>query len=136
MELYSPRRDGCSFLIELYSLRRGIYSFLKAPFLILLCLDTLDLQKYPDNERTQNEFLLGIQSISSSATYLLLAFEMKNLATCWYRAPLFAKNIIKESLKLPESYIPMAFITVGYPLKAVKAPKRKELKEIIYEPSV
>ncbi|MFW9999966.1 MAG: coenzyme F420-0:L-glutamate ligase [Candidatus Hodarchaeota archaeon] len=110
--------------------------FLKAPFLILLCLDEQDLEKYQDIERMQNEFFLGIQSISSSATYLLLAFEIKKLAACWYCAPLFAKKIIKEALKLPKSYIPMAFFTVGYPIKAVKAPNRKKFKEIIFEPSI
>ncbi len=110
--------------------------FLEAPFLILLCLDDKDLQKYKDTERTQNEFILGIQSISSSATYLLLALEMKKLASCWYCAPLFAKKVIKEVLNLPVSYIPMAFFTVGYPLKTVKAPNRKALKEIIFEPNM
>ncbi|MFX0002508.1 MAG: coenzyme F420-0:L-glutamate ligase [Candidatus Hermodarchaeota archaeon] len=108
-------------------------NFLNAPVLILLCLDTLDLEKYPDPERKNNEFILGIQSISSSATYLLLAFEMKKLAACWYCAPLFTQDIIKEILKLPETFIPMAFFTVGYPLKPTKAPKRKSLKEIIFE---
>jgi coenzyme F420-0:L-glutamate ligase/coenzyme F420-1:gamma-L-glutamate ligase len=111
-------------------------NFLNAPVLILLCLDTSDLEKYPDPERTNNEFILGIQSISSSATYLLLAFELKKLAACWYCAPLFAKNIIKEILKLPQTYIPMAFFTVGYPIKPIKAPKRKNLKEIIFELNV
>ncbi|MFX0038209.1 MAG: coenzyme F420-0:L-glutamate ligase [Promethearchaeota archaeon] len=111
-------------------------NFLNAPVLILLCLDTSDLEKYPDPERKNNEFILGIQSISSSATYLLLAFEMKKLAACWYCAPLFAKNIIKEILKLPQTYIPMAFFTVGYPIKPIKAPKRKNLKEIIFELNV
>lgn len=108
-------------------------NFLEAPILILLCLDTTDLEQYPDTERAQNEFILGVQSISSSATYLLLAFEMKKLAACWYCAPLFAKEIVKNTLKLPISYVPMAFFTVGYPIKEVKAPKRKELTEIIYE---
>ncbi len=108
-------------------------NFLNSPILILLCLDTSDFEKYSDPKRTQNEFLLGIQSISSSATYLLLAFEMKKLAACWYCAPLFAESIIKENLKLPETYIPMAFFTVGYPIKAIKPPNRKKLKEIIYE---
>jgi len=108
-------------------------NFFNAPTLILLCLDTLDLEKYADPERAQNEFILGIQSISSSATYLLLALEMKKLAACWYCAPLFAKDIIKESLNLPETYIPMAFFTVGYPLKPIQTPKRKKLKEIIFE---
>ncbi len=108
-------------------------NFLEAPILILLCLDTTDLKQYPDTERMQNEFILGVQSISTSATYLLLAFEMKKLAACWYCAPLFAKEIVKKTLKLPISYVPMAFFTVGYPIKEVKAPKRKELTEIIHE---
>ncbi len=108
-------------------------NFFEAPILVLLCLDTIDLEKYPDSERTQNEFILGVQSISCSAIYFLLALEMKNLAACWYCAPLFAKDLIKETLQLPESYIPMAFFTVGHPLKAVEAPPRTELKNIIYE---
>jgi len=108
-------------------------SFINAPKLVLLCLDTLDLDTYPDNERSENEFILGVQSISCSAIYFLLALEMKKLAACWYCAPLFAKEIIKETLQLPETYVPMAFFTVGYPLKAVKVPPRIELKNIIFK---
>ncbi len=108
-------------------------NFLEAPFLILLCLDSRDLEKYADEERSQNEFILGIQSVSCSAIYLLIAFEVEKLAACWYCAPLFTKEIIKEVLKLPESYIPMAFFTVGYPLNPVKAPLRKNLNDIIFK---
>ena len=39
---------------------------------------------------------------------------------------------IAETLNLPDSLIPMAFFTVGYPLKTIKAPKRKKLNDIIY----
>ncbi|MFX1525469.1 MAG: coenzyme F420-0:L-glutamate ligase [Promethearchaeota archaeon] len=111
-------------------------NFNNAPILILLCLDTLELDSYSDDERQRNEIILGIQSISSSATYLLLALELKKLASCWYCAPLFAKEIIKDNLNLPESYIPMAFFTVGYPLKSVPVPSRKDLQEVIYKPNV
>lgn len=108
-------------------------NFLEAPILILLCLDTTELEKYPDAERSNNEMILGIQSVSSSATYLLLAFEIMNLAACWYCAPLFAKEIIKEALKLPKDFIPMAFFSVGYPSRSVSPPPRKDLNEIMYE---
>jgi coenzyme F420-0:L-glutamate ligase/coenzyme F420-1:gamma-L-glutamate ligase len=108
-------------------------NFLEAPVLILLCLDTTELEKYPDIERSNNEKILGIQSVSSSATYLLLAFEIMNLAACWYCAPLFTKDIIKETLKLPQDFLPMAFFSVGYPSKSISPPPRKDLKEIIYE---
>jgi len=106
--------------------------FLNAPYLILLSLDTRDLELYDDDERNLNELYMGIQSISSSATYLLLAFEIKNLSSCWYCAPLFAQKIIQKDLNLPESYIPMAFFTVGYPEDVTKTPFRKNLDDILF----
>ncbi len=130
------RDDGKSEEFISQKINKTKNRFLKAPTLILLCLDTTELDKYPDSERTQNEFTLGIQSVSNSATYLLLAFEIKKLAACWYCAPLFAKNLIRDTLKLPESYEPMAFFTVGYPIKSPQAPPRKKIKNIIYEPGV
>jgi nitroreductase len=75
---------------------------------------------------------MGVQSVSASATYLLLAFEIKGLAACWYCAPLFAKDIIKDTLNLPNSFIPMAFFTVGYSMNKSPKPKRKDLKDIIF----
>jgi coenzyme F420-0:L-glutamate ligase/coenzyme F420-1:gamma-L-glutamate ligase len=111
-------------------------NFNRAPVLILLCLDTEELEDYPDDERQQNELILGIQSISSSATYFLLSLELRRLASCWYCAPLFAKEIIKKTLNLPESYIPISFFTVGFPLKKMLAPSRKKLQDVIYEPKI
>jgi len=107
--------------------------FLRSPYLILLCLDTQDLEKYSDQEREKNEYVMGVQSISASATYLLLAFEIRELAACWYCAPLFAKEIIKNTLNLPSTFTPMAFITVGQSIKTQQIPKRKELKDIIFK---
>ncbi len=130
---FDLQKDGKSEEFIKLKVEKTKNNFLNSPFLILLCMDTSDLEKYPDSKRRKNEFLLGIQSISSSAIYLLLSLEMEKLAACWYCAPLFAENIIKTHLKLPENYIPVAFFTVGYPIKSVKAPKRKKLKEIIYE---
>ncbi|MFX0074865.1 MAG: coenzyme F420-0:L-glutamate ligase [Candidatus Hermodarchaeota archaeon] len=107
-------------------------SFLDCPYLVLLCLDTKELETYSDNDRSTNEYIMGVQSVSASATYLLLAFEIKDLSACWYCAPLFAKEIIKNTLNLPDSFTPMAFFTVGYSLKEVPTPKRKEMKDIIF----
>ena len=125
-------KDGKSKVFIKNKINTTRSHFLEAPMLVLLCLDEHDLEKYPDNERNQNEFILGVQSISASATYLLLAFENKGLAASWYCAPLFAKKIVQKALNLPDSLSPMAFFTVGYPRKTIKAPKRKKLNDIIY----
>lgn len=107
-------------------------SLLNAPSLILLCLDVSDLQTYTDTQRSYSEYLLGVQSISTSATYFLLCLESKGLAGSWYCAPLFAGKLVREILNLPNSFDPMAFITIGYPNKEPITPKRKNLDEIIY----
>ena len=126
-------RDGKSKEFIESKIKNRRQSFLMAPILILQCLETADLEKYADKEREINEFIMGVQSISASATYFLLALQARNLAACWYCAPLFAKNIVKEILKLPRSYVPMAFFTIGYPLKEQKAPIRKKISEIIFD---
>ena len=126
-------KDGKSKNFIKKKIEKTKNQFLRSPYLILLCLDTQDLEKYSDQEREKNEYVMGVQSISASATYLLLAFEIRELAACWYCAPLFTKEIIKNTLNLPSSFIPMAFFTVGQSLKKQQIPKRKELKDIIFK---
>jgi nitroreductase len=108
-------------------------NFLEAPYLILLCLDNEKLEKHEIEKRKEAEHIMGIQSVSTVATYLLLAFEIKGLASCWYCAPLFAGKIVKKFLNLPESFEPMAFFTVGFPMEKQKKPSRLNLNEVIYQ---
>lgn len=125
-------KDGIddSFISQKTKKRRE--TFLKAPLLVLLCLDTGELEGYRDNERNRLEYLMGVQSISASATYFLLALEAKGFASSWYCAPLFAEDIVKEVLNIPNTYIPMAFFTIGFPKTIPNVPKRKNLNEIIF----
>lgn len=127
------QRDGKSEDFIQSKIEKTKSNFLYSPYLILLCLDTEELEKYSDDIRESNEYVMGIQSVSASATYLLLAFEIKGLASCWYCAPLFAKEIIKDTLELPPTFVPMAFFTVGYSTEDSPKPKRKELREIIFK---
>ncbi|MFX1390239.1 MAG: coenzyme F420-0:L-glutamate ligase [Promethearchaeota archaeon] len=126
-------RDGRSEVYSKSKIDKTKFKFESAPYLLLMCLDKSELEKYTDSERNLNEYIMAVQSISASATYLLLAFELKELSACWYCAPLFAKEIIKKFLNLPDFFDPMAFITVGYPLKVPNVPKRKGLNEIIFD---
>ena len=126
-------KDGKSKSFIERKIHRTRSRFLKAPFLIILCLNANRLNKYPDNDRNSFEFIMGIQSISTSATYLLLALESKGLAACWYCAPLFTQDIVKTFLNLPGSFVPAAFFTVGYSAMDVKPPSRKRLEDVIFK---
>ena len=119
-----------SYIIKKINKTRN--QFLNSPYLIILCMDTHDFEKSSDSAREFNEYIMGVQSVSASATYLLLEFENRGLSSCWYCAPLFTKEIVKELLKLPNSFVPMAFFTVGYSTKSTQAPYRKKLKDIIF----
>ncbi|TFG14920.1 MAG: coenzyme F420-0:L-glutamate ligase [Promethearchaeota archaeon] len=119
-----------SFIMQKTTSRRE--KFLTAPGLVLLCLDTEELEEYGDSERKQFEYIMGVQSVSASAIYFILALEAKGLASCWYCAPLFAGDIVKDVLNLPYSYIPMAFFTIGVAEKSTVIPTRKDLSEIIF----
>jgi coenzyme F420-0:L-glutamate ligase/coenzyme F420-1:gamma-L-glutamate ligase len=127
------KKDGRSDSYISKKVRKTRLKFKKAPFLVLLCLDTKELEKYNDPEKDHLEYIMGVQSVSSSATYFIIALEAKGLASCWYCAPLFAPEIVKNILNLPQSYIPMAFFTVGIAQDSINIPPRKEMNEIIFK---
>ena len=126
------RGDNKSEDIIKKKINRTRNSFLEAPFLILLCLDSSELDNYPDITRNNNEFLLGVQSISTSAIYFLLALESKGLSACWYSAPLFAGESVQKTLNLPNNFKPMAFFTIGYAKKKMKPKPHKNIEDIIH----
>ncbi|MBY9005413.1 MAG: coenzyme F420-0:L-glutamate ligase [Candidatus Lokiarchaeota archaeon] len=114
------RRDDKPQEFIINKIKKTRIAFLEAPILILLCLDSSKLDPYLDEERKNNEFLIGVQSVSASAIYFILALESKGLKSCWYSAPLFASEIVQNILKLSETLKPMAFFTIGYPKKVIK----------------
>ncbi len=126
-------QDGIATNIIEKKIKRTRGNFINSPVLVLLLMDSETLEKQLEDKYAHYEYILGVQSISSSATYFLLALHARGLATCWYCAPMFAKEIVNKELRIPDNYIPMAFITVGYPSKPQKIPIRKNLDHFIYK---
>ncbi|MHA1784282.1 MAG: nitroreductase family protein [Candidatus Helarchaeota archaeon] len=114
-------------------INHSIRKFSQPPILVIPCLNKKMLQHYDDEERTQNENILGIQSVSSAITYLILAASAEGLGSCWYCAALFAKEIIQKHLNLDIDLVPQAIIAIGYPDENPKKPKRKPLNEVLIE---
>lgn len=112
----------------------SINRFSTAPILIIPCLNMDKMQKYPDKKRQKNEWIMGIESVSAAIENILLAAHALGLSSCWHCAPLFAKNIVRRVLKIPEPIEPIALITIGYSLtdKSTQAPYRPDLSEICF----
>ncbi|MHA1792484.1 MAG: nitroreductase family protein [Promethearchaeota archaeon] len=115
-------------------------TFINAPVLLIACMDSSVLDKYSDLKRQQHEFIMGTQSLAASIQILLLTMESIGLKACWYCAPLFCQEIIKNLLKLPDSWHPQAFITSGFSLRENdnnlrEDEKKKREKESVHNPA-
>lgn len=87
----------------------------KSPALILVSLSMIDMDRYPDDRRSRNEYLMTVQSTAMSVQNLLLAAHSEGLGACWMCAPLFCPDVVTTELSLPADWQPQALITLGYP---------------------
>lgn len=107
--------DGVDVSIIEADVSRSYARITSAPALIALCLSMEDMDTYTDAGRSQNEYLMAVQSVAMAGQNILLAAHSVGLAACWMCAPLFCPNVVREALVLPEDWQPQALLTVGYP---------------------
>jgi coenzyme F420-0:L-glutamate ligase / coenzyme F420-1:gamma-L-glutamate ligase len=86
-----------------------------ASCLVVVCLSMVDMDTYPDERRQQLEFLMAAQSTAMAGQNLLLAAAARGLGACWMCAPLFAPDVVRAALSLPDDWQPQGLITLGYP---------------------
>lgn len=95
---------------------------LTAPVLIVPCLYTADLDRYPDPARQAAEETMAVQSLGAAAQNLLLAAYDAGLDAGWICAPLFCPDVVRDTLGLDPALVPHALLTVGY---AARDPRRR-----------
>jgi coenzyme F420-0:L-glutamate ligase/coenzyme F420-1:gamma-L-glutamate ligase len=120
------QRDGLK--VESDKRMERVERFATAPVLILACLTTVDLRKFPDFERQLCERDLAVQSFGAALQNLLLAAHAKGLGACWFCAPAFCKETVRTILKIPDSVEPQAFVAIGYPAEKPQVPIKKLLE--------
>jgi F420 biosynthesis protein FbiB-like protein len=84
-----------------------------APAVIVVCLSMAEMDHYPDPRRARNEWVMAAQSTAMAAQNLLLLAHAQGLAACWICAPLFAPELVRETLALPQDWEPQGLITLG-----------------------
>jgi coenzyme F420-0:L-glutamate ligase / coenzyme F420-1:gamma-L-glutamate ligase len=101
-----------------------------APVLVLICVCTADMDRYPDEQRTRAEHAMAMQAAAMAAQNLLLAAHAHRLGACWMCAPLFCADVVTGALELPADWEPQAIITLGFPADAGKPYRRRALTEV------
>jgi len=89
------------------------------------------MDTYPDEKRSNAEYLMAVQSTAMAAQLLLLKAEDEGLGGCWMCAPLFCAETVKTALDLPASWQPQGLILLGWPAEPGRLRERKPLADIV-----
>ncbi len=92
---------------------------LEAPLAILLCRD-----RAARRAETQEEEIMGIQSVAAAGLQLLLAAHAFGLGGNWICWPLYAPAETRQALDLPAEWQPEALFFFGYPAETPVTPER------------
>jgi F420 biosynthesis protein FbiB-like protein len=106
----------------------------EAPAVILACLDTSNMDQYPDARRQTAERVMAIQSTAMAVQNILLAAHAEGLGACVMCAPLFCGPTVVAALGLPGGWEPQGLITLGLPANGGKERPRLPLERIVWRP--
>jgi len=95
--------------------RASVERFSSASIVVVSCLTIVEMNHYPDKQRQQIESIMAVQSVAAAIENLLLAAHAMGLGACWFCAPLFCPETVRNMLGLPPDFEPQALITLGYP---------------------
>ncbi len=85
----------------------------EAPALVLACLTSDGLDRYPDERRRQAEWGMALLSLGAAVENLMLAATDAGLASCWVAAPIFCPEEARDALDLPPEWLPHALVLIG-----------------------
>ena len=106
--------------------------FATAPVLVVACITMEGMHEQTDEEKQRVERDLAIQSLGAALQNFLLAAQAKDLGACWFCAPAFCKETVRQTLKIPSEIEPQGMIAIGRPDETPTTPSRKNIEEYRY----
>jgi coenzyme F420-0:L-glutamate ligase/coenzyme F420-1:gamma-L-glutamate ligase len=85
----------------------------EAPTSVLGCLTWDGLDRYPDGKRQRAEWGMALLSLGAAIENLMLAATDAGYGSCWVAAPIFCPETARDSLELPEAWLPHALVLIG-----------------------
>jgi F420 biosynthesis protein FbiB-like protein len=105
-----------------------------APLAVLLCLTLEQMDRYPDARRSRAERRMAVQGVAMAGQNLLLAAHAAGLGACWICAPLFAPDVVRQVLELPEDWDPQGLVVLGWPAESPPERERMPLEQVTLYP--
>lgn len=86
-----------------------------APELVIPFLVPDGAHSYPDVARTEAEHTMFTVAVGAAVQALLVALAVRDVGSCWIGSTIFAGDLVRTELDLPQDWEPLGAIAIGYP---------------------
>ncbi|WP_172831937.1 coenzyme F420-0:L-glutamate ligase [Mycobacterium asiaticum] len=85
-----------------------------APEVIIPMLVPDGAHSYPDAARTDAEQTMFTVAVGAAVQALLVALAVRGVGSCWIGSTIFAADLVRAELGLPDDWQPLGAVAVGY----------------------
>ncbi len=78
---------------------------------------------YPDAARTRAEHTMFTVAVGAAVQALLVALAVRGVGSCWIGSTIFAADLVRAELQLPDDWKPLGAIAIGYPAAGCPEPR-------------
>lgn len=90
-----------------------------APELVIPFMVPDGAHTYPDAARTAAEHTMFTVAAGAAVQALLVALAVRDVGSCWIGSTIFAPDLVRSTLSLPDDWEPLGAIAIGYPATPV-----------------
>ncbi len=86
-----------------------------APELVIPFLVPDGAHRYPDPARNTAEHTMFTVAAGAAVQAMLVALAVRGVGSCWVGSTIFAAEVVRDVLALPDDWQPLGAIAIGYP---------------------
>jgi coenzyme F420-0:L-glutamate ligase / coenzyme F420-1:gamma-L-glutamate ligase len=94
-----------------------------APEVVIPMLVPDGAHDYPDAARNDAEHTMFTVAVGAAVQALLVALAVRGVGSCWIGSTIFAADLVRAELGLPDDWEPLGAIAIGYPQQPPTEPR-------------
>ncbi|UXA19315.1 coenzyme F420-0:L-glutamate ligase [Mycobacterium sp. SMC-4] len=102
-----------------------------APELVIPFLVPDGVHSYPDARRTAAEHTMFTVAVGAAVQGLLVALATRGVGSCWIGSTIFAPELVRSVLDLPDDWEPLGAIAIGHPLQPLTPRDPVDVDELL-----
>jgi coenzyme F420-0:L-glutamate ligase/coenzyme F420-1:gamma-L-glutamate ligase len=95
----------------------------EAPEVVIPMMVPDGAHHYPDAARTDAEHTMFTVAVGAAVQALLVALAVRGVGSCWIGSTIFAADVVRAQLDLPDDWEPLGAIAIGYPQDPATEPR-------------